>query len=246
MNDSDTLMHTKLGDGIMMGKESILLLDTQQIADLEYWIQADNLSPMVSTYDMLNVARGFKKIVKINSYGIARVGEYMYVAVQDHLSASMEWIVQITGFIVYGPVNNEYAQFYNGIYFAARTLADGSIDIDECTNQPKLVRKQYRWLCIQPVRYIERKVMLYAIDTRHNQYLCIDPNHCVSITAIDVPHYPEVNEIVEVKCVLHCSRSGKGNRASDMQPSAQSGKSQPSMETISVRNCDTTYLKYNM
>ena len=144
MDDSDTLMHTKLGDGIMIGKESILLLDTQQIADLEYWIQADNLSPtLVSTHDMLNVARGFKKIVKINSYGIAslhRVGEY--VAVQDHLSVSMEWIVQITGFIVYGPVNNEYAQFYNGIYFAARTLADGSIDIDEWTNQPKLVRKE--------------------------------------------------------------------------------------------------------
>ena len=49
------------------------------------------------------------------------------------------------------------------------------------------------------MRYIERKVMLYAIDPRRNQYLCIDPNHCVSITAIDVPHYPEANEIVEVK-----------------------------------------------
>ena len=111
-------------------------LERQKACRLPMGTDTDNLSPtLVSTHDMLNVARGFKKIVKINSYGIAslyRVGEY--VAVQDHLSASMEWIVQITGFIVYGPVNNKYVQFYNGIYFAARTLADGSINIDDlCT-----------------------------------------------------------------------------------------------------------------
>ena len=201
LNGSDTLMHTELCDGIMIGKESILLLDTQQIADIEYWVQAGNLALSTSTQDnMHHVARAFKKVVKINSYGIAsiyRVGEY--VAVQDHLSEGTEWIVQITGFFVYGPVNNEYAHFFNGNYFSAKTLADGSVDEDEWTIQPKLVRKQYRRLCIQPVRYIERKVMLYAIDTRHNQYLCIDPNHCVSISTIDVPHYPELSEVVEVK-----------------------------------------------
>ena len=41
-----------------------------------------------------------------------RVGEY--VAVQDHQSEGTEWIVQITALLVYGPVNNAYAHFFNG------------------------------------------------------------------------------------------------------------------------------------
>ena len=91
---------------------------------------------------MHTVARAFNKIVKIHSYGIAslyRVGEY--VAVQDHLSAGTELIMQLTGFVVYGPVNLEYAHFFNGNCFAAKTTSDGSADKDEWPIQPKLVRK---------------------------------------------------------------------------------------------------------
>ena len=57
-----------------------------------------------------------------------RVGEY--VAVQDHQSEGTEWIVQFTALLVYGPVNNAYAHFFNGNYFAAKTLADGSVHKD--------------------------------------------------------------------------------------------------------------------
>ena len=46
---------------------------------------------------------------------------------QDHQSEGTEWIVQITVLLVYGPVNNAYAHFFNGNYFAAKTLADGSV-----------------------------------------------------------------------------------------------------------------------
>ena len=74
-----------------------------------------------------NVARAFKKVVKINSYGrttMYRVGEY--VALQDHQSEGTEWIVQITALVVYGQVNNAYAQF-----LLSKTLADGSVHKDE-------------------------------------------------------------------------------------------------------------------
>ena len=44
-NNSDPLTqntHAQLYDGIMIGKESILLLDTQQVTDIDYWIQTHN------------------------------------------------------------------------------------------------------------------------------------------------------------------------------------------------------------
>ena len=63
------------------------------------------------------------------------------------------------------------------------------------SSQSKLIRKQYKRLCIQPVRYIEHKFMLYTTDTRHNHYLCIDPNHCVSVSSINIPHYPAINDV---------------------------------------------------
>ena len=63
-----------------------------------------------------------KRWYKSTVNGIAtmyRVGEY--VAVQDHQSEGTEWIVQITALLVYGPVNNAYAHFFTGNYFATRT-----------------------------------------------------------------------------------------------------------------------------
>lgn len=42
------------------------------------------------------------------------------------------------------------------------------------------------------MQYIEHKVMLYSMDTRHNQH--------VPVSAIDAPHYPEINEIKESVC----------------------------------------------
>ena len=132
-----------------------------------------------------------------------RVGEY--VAVQDHQSEGTEWIVQITALLVYGPVNNAYAHFFNGNYFAAKTLADGSVHKDEWTSQPKLIRKQYKRLCIQPVRYIERKVMLSTTNTRHNHYLCIDPDPCVSVSTINIPPYPAINDEIEVEGNAYCT-----------------------------------------
>ena len=44
-----------------------------------------------------------------------RVGEY--VAVQDHQSEGTEW----SALLVYGPVDNAYAHFFNGNYFATRS-----------------------------------------------------------------------------------------------------------------------------
>lgn len=77
-------------------------------------------------------------MVKTNHYGIAntyKVGDY--VAVQDFGSLSMEWIVQITAFIAYGPINNLFRHYFDGVYYAAKTLANGIIDVDEWTGQPK-------------------------------------------------------------------------------------------------------------
>ena len=53
--DSDSLTqntHAQLNDGIVIGKESIFLLDTQQIADIEYWITTNNPSLDIPMEDM--------------------------------------------------------------------------------------------------------------------------------------------------------------------------------------------------
>lgn len=42
-------------------------------------------------------------------------------------------------------------------------------------------------------------------DTRQNYYLCIDPNHCVSVSPINIPHYPAVNDVIEVEASVYCT-----------------------------------------
>ena len=76
-----------------------------------------------------------------------RVGEY--VAVQDHQSEGTEWIVQFTALLVYGPVNNAYAHFFNGNYFAAKTLADGSVHKDGLVNRSWSENNTKGYVCNQ-------------------------------------------------------------------------------------------------
>ena len=203
--DSLSEMKLDVQDGIMVGKERIITLEAQQKNDIACWIRKDE-AMTVGTCDSVlsSTAFAFKKMVKMNSYNMAhtfRIREY--VVVKDAGSETVEWIAQITSFIAYGPVNDVYKHYFDAVYYAAKTLSDGSVDMDEWTGQAKLVIKHYRQLCIQPIRYIDRrKVMMYHIDgqrARNVYSLCIDPSLSSFISSGDVPHFPEVNDVVNIE-----------------------------------------------
>ena len=153
--DSLSEMKLDVQDGIMVGKERIITLEAQQKNDIAFWIRKDEAMTVGTTCDSVisSTAFAFKKMVKMNSYNMAhtfRIGEY--VVVKDAGSETVEWIAQITSFIAYGPVNDVYKHYFDAVYYAAKTLSDGSVDMDEWTGQAKLVIKHYRQLCIQPIR----------------------------------------------------------------------------------------------
>lgn len=65
----------------------------------------------------------------------------------------------------------------------------------------KKKKKEYRRLCVQPIRYIDRKFMMYQVGNAGsvNSYsLCIDPNPMICDTNLDVPHFPQVDDVVTV------------------------------------------------
>ena len=38
---------------------------------------------------------------------------------------------------------------FDRVYYSAKTLDTGTIDIDEWTGQPQLIQREYRRLCVQ-------------------------------------------------------------------------------------------------
>ena len=122
-------------------------------------------------------------------------------------------------FIVYGPVGNEYRTFVDGKYFVAKTSrCSAELDIDAWSGQPKMVRREFRQLCVQPTEFIDRKVMLYPVTNSRgslSHFLTIDPDRLVTCTDVTVPHYPQVDDVVrlcspdELKLVLAVDADNK-------------------------------------
>ena len=94
------------------------------------------------------------------------------------------------------------------------------VDCDSWTGQPKLIPRQFRCLCVQPLKYVDRKVMLYpiAMGSRQLQYLVIDPEGPVDLEDVTIPYLPKEQEVVLMNngAVIHVSAVGS-NRVTGYQ-----------------------------
>ena len=68
-----------------------------------------------------------------------KVGETVVIKDSKH---NLEWVVTITAFIAYGPVQNRFHLFLDGEYFAAKTV-HGNVAVDSWTGKPKMVIKKF-------------------------------------------------------------------------------------------------------
>lgn len=59
-----------------------------------------------------------------------------------------------------------------------------------------LIPRQFRRLCVQPLRYVDRKVMLYPVGERQPQYLVIDPEGPIDLENVTIPYLPGEQEVV--------------------------------------------------
>ena len=127
---------------------------------------------------------------------VYRVGEH--VIVRDAEDDSKEWVTKISAFYVCRPVNGSYHLFFKGKFYAAKSVR-GRVVTDSWTGQPLLIQKDYRKLCVYPLRLIDRKVILYPADMSASSFLVIDPDHPVSVKDITITYYPSINNVVQMK-----------------------------------------------
>lgn len=143
------------------------------------------------------VVRTYTRIVKVNDYDLGvvyRKGDTVIISDYHH---PQEWVVRITQLLVYGPVFNQYYHFIDGEYFVPKTV-HGNFVTDSWTQQPWMVKRDYERLRVQPMNQLQRKVMLYPHTRIQNNFLTIDPDGLLVIKDLQVPYYPEVNEVVKV------------------------------------------------
>ena len=127
---------------------------------------------------------------------VYRIDEH--VIVRDAEDDLKEWVTKITAFYICGPINGSYHLFFKGKFYAAKIVC-GVMETDPWTGQSLIIPKDYRKLCVYPLRLLDRKVMLYPADTKPSlPFLVIDPNCPISVKDI-VPYYPTINEVVRVK-----------------------------------------------
>ena len=114
----------------------------------------------------------------------------------------------------------------------------GSVYYDSWTGQPKLIPCQFRRLCVQPLKYVDRKIMLYtiAMDSRL-QYTDIDPEGPVYLKDVAIPYLPKEQEVVLMKngAVIHVSAVG-----SDRVTGYQLRKIAGSLELLPVASLQTS------
>lgn len=186
-----------LSSGIMLGKPSYKQLTEHEINDIRFWLREFELDQ-----DLPNVCQTYARVVKNTDYDIAtvyRTGEY--VVVRDAQTEEKEWLVQLTDIIVYGPIGNLFHYYLNGTYYSAKT-SRGAIEYDTWTGEPKMIRREYRRLCLTPLHFIDRKVMVYKLDNE-SSCLMIDMDGPVVCRTVGIPYYPNPGEVVKVKTNGH-------------------------------------------
>ena len=72
------------------------------------------------------------------------------------LDEGREWVMKIKQLFTCVPVLSKYC-FVGGEYYVTKTIG-GRVDYDNWTGQPKLIPRQFQRLCVQPLKYVDRKV----------------------------------------------------------------------------------------
>ena len=186
--EKEALNTCDLSQGIMIGQGKVIQLNDQQKRDLSHWLHVDQSA-------LLPSCLLYKKALKVLEHGTALVFRKGETAILlDAEVDDREWVVQIESFLLYGPLNGEY--FGDSLYYVSKTAGE-TLDFDEWTGLPKLVQRNFRQLCIQPINLLSRKVILYNAGTYS---LTIDPDKpVVSSCTVSVPHYPASGEVVELE-----------------------------------------------
>lgn len=182
-------------NGIFLGSYKVGKLSEQQKADITYWIQRQNSSTSVSL-DEIGLANRYGRILKVGELHNATVFcENEHVILLDADVEGREWVMKIKQLFTYGPVLSKYYCFVDGEYYVTKTVG-GSVDYDSWTGQPKLIPSQFRRLCVQPLKYVDRKVMLYPVGDRQRHYLVIDPEGPLDLEDVTIPYLPNEQEVV--------------------------------------------------
>ena len=145
-----------------------------------------------------DLANGYSRVLKVGSLHEAVVfREREHVILTDSEVESREWVMKIERLFTYGPVLSKYYCFVDGQYYVAKSNG-GNVEYDSWTSQPKMIPRQFRRLCVQPLKYIDRKVMLYPLSDRPQQYLVIDPEGPLDLEDVDIPYLPKEQEVVRL------------------------------------------------
>ena len=63
------------------------------------------------------------------------------------------------------------------------------------TGLPKMIRKDYRRLCVYSLNFLDRKVMVYPADSSRSSFLIIDPDAPITVKDINIPYYTKANVV---------------------------------------------------
>lgn len=151
--------------GILIGSPKLVVHTTAQINDIKFWLE-QKIGYVPS--ELPQTAQSFPRLLKSNEHHLAaifRTGET--IVLRDYHTDSQEWVLEISQFLLYGMIEQHFYVFIMGDFFAAKAVG-GSIDLDEWTGLPKMVRKVYHRLCLQSASLISWKVMLYPDPTNNN------------------------------------------------------------------------------
>ena len=64
------------------------------------------------------------------------------IVINDSIDDQKEWVMTITSFVMYGPVENKYHFFVDDTYYAARVTAWLSIEVDDWTRKERMIKKK--------------------------------------------------------------------------------------------------------
>ncbi len=159
--------------GIVVGSPHLTMLSDRQVANIKYCLATFNpLDELPQPFS--KVVRTYSRVVKMNDYDLGvtyRKGDTVIVSDYEQ---PQEWVMQVTEFLVYGPIFDQYYHFIDGEYFVPK-LVSGNLDIDSWTQQQWMMKRNFERLRVQPINQLQRKVMLYPHSWLQNHFLTIDP-----------------------------------------------------------------------
>lgn len=205
--------------GILLGCSKHFMLSSRQKSDVLYWIRRETVAPL-DTQELGNMAYSYSRVLKANDIDQATVyREGEHVIIQDSEVENREWVIRVTKIFVYGPVSGIYYPFIDGDYYVAKSCR-GEVQYDPWTRQPLMIPRAFSKLCVQPLRTISRKVIMYPMpqhSTSPSYYLTVDLDDIPKLESCFIPYPARCGDIVQVDgqiILVHNinHRTGKGKK----------------------------------